>query len=176
MQFHRILLKSFTGVVSLLAWVDSRLYMKTYLKILRTSGITLTGTPRYIAPSAYFDEFRLISLGERVVISRDVKFLTHDYSVTTAQIAIGTAPPTDVRRNGPIVLGDNVFVGLGAILLPNTNIGANTVIGAGSVVRGRVPGGSVVMGNPAKTLMSIEEYARITYAKNPSWTLEADPT
>src|SRR5258706_3150668 len=158
----RIAYRGLRLIVAPLAALDSRLYMKAYVRVLRACGMKFTGHPRYIAPSVYFDELGLISLGERVVISRDVKFLTHDYSITTAQIALGSHPLTDVKRNGRITVADNVFVGFGAMLLPNTEVGANSVIVAGSVVRGRIATGSVAMGNPAKTLMSIDEYARIT--------------
>lgn len=161
-------------IVSPVAALDSRIYMKACVKILRSAGMKLSGSPRYVAPSAYFDELKLISLGNRVVISRDVKFLTHDYSITTAETAVGSPPPRDIRRNGTITLGDNVFVGLGSILLPGTVIGANTVIGAGSVVRGTIASGSVVMGNPAKMLMTIDDYARMARANAPSSALEMD--
>ena len=50
----------------------------------------------------------------------------------------------------------------------------NYFIGAGSVIRGQIAGGSVVMGNPAKTLMTIEDYARVAHNRNSSWILESD--
>ena len=173
-SLSRIAYKVLKYAVSPLALVDSRVYMKFYLRVLRSCGMNLPGRPRYIAPSVYFDELARITLGDRVVISRDVTFLTHDYSITTAEIASGSTPMTDIRRNGTITLEENVFIGIGAILLPNTAIGANTIVGAGSVVRGAVASGSVLMGNPAKFLMPIEEYARITRANTSSWSLEAD--
>jgi acetyltransferase-like isoleucine patch superfamily enzyme len=172
----RIVYKSLKLLIAPLAGFHSRLYMNVYLRVLRACGMNLPGEPSYIAPSVYFDELRRITLGERVVISRDVRFLTHDYSFVTAEIAVGAPPPKGFRRDGTITLAENVFVGLGTILLPNTTIGANTIIGAGSVVRGKIAGGSVVMGNPAKFLMPIEEYTRITRANASSWILEADHT
>lgn len=148
--------------------------MRFYVRILRACGMNLVGDPRYIDPSAYFDELERVTLSERVVVSRDVRFLTHDYSITTAEVAGGFTPPTDIRRSGTITLANNVFVGIGVILLPNTAVGANTIIGAGSVVRGTIPGGSVVMGNPSRTLMPIDEYARLARANAASWTIKAD--
>lgn len=159
-----------------LAGIDSRLYMRLYLIVLRGCGMKFTGVPRYIAPSAYFDDLGRITLGSRVVISRDVRFLTHDYSVTTAEAALGRVPRADVRRSGPVTLADNVFVGLGAILLPNTTIGADTIIGAGSVVRGNVAGRSVVIGNPAEAVMTIEQYAGKIRSDARAWAFEVDLT
>lgn len=171
----RITYKSLRLMVSPLALLDAQLYMKFYLRVLCSCGMNFTGRPRYIAPSAYFDELERITLGDRVVVSRDVRFLTHDYSITTAEVALGHPPPSDVRKNGTITVADNVFVGLGAILLPNTAIAANTIIGAGSVVRGSIADHSVVIGNPARVIMTIEEYASKVRAAAPSWAFEADP-
>jgi acetyltransferase-like isoleucine patch superfamily enzyme len=54
---------------------------------------------------------------------------------------------------GTIVVKDNVYIGLDCTILPNTVIGSNCIIGTGSVVRGVIPDGSVVMGNPARVVM-----------------------
>ena len=79
-----------------------------------------------------------------------------------------------MRRTGAIIVEENVFIGLGSILLPNCVIGHDTIVGAGSVVRGRTPRVQIVMGNPAKVIMPIDEYARIARAISGSWTVEAD--
>jgi carbonic anhydrase/acetyltransferase-like protein (isoleucine patch superfamily) len=59
---------------------------------------------------------------------------------------------------GPIVVGDNCFIGLDAILLPGTEIGADSIVGAGSVAKGTFPPSSVIVGVPARRLYSLEEY------------------
>lgn len=65
---------------------------------------------------------------------------------------------TDVRNYGKIVVKENVFIGLRVTILPNTTIENNCIIGAGAVVKGFIPAGSVVAGNPAKILCSIQDY------------------
>lgn len=59
-------------------------------------------------------------------------------------------------------IGDNVFVGAGAIILPQTRIGNYCIIGAGAVVKGTIPDYSVVVGNPCKRIKSInpEKYEK----------------
>jgi acetyltransferase-like isoleucine patch superfamily enzyme len=121
--------------------------------------MNLTGTPRYIGTSTYFDSLRAVTLGDRVVISSKVRFLTHDYSITTALIAVGAKPPRDIAREYGIRVGNNVFIGLSSIVLPGTTIGDNVIVGAGSVVRGHIPSESVVFGNPAVVVGDIRSYA-----------------
>jgi acetyltransferase-like isoleucine patch superfamily enzyme len=136
-----------------------RLYMRFYVRLLRAQGMKLNGTPRYIGATTYFDDLDHVELGDRVVISDDVIFLTHDYSATTALLATGAVLKSDIALVRGISLGRNVFIGKRSIIMPNTQIGDNVVVGAGSVVRGKVPSDSVLIGNPAKIIFTIQEYA-----------------
>lgn len=65
---------------------------------------------------------------------------------------------TDARLDGAIVVHENVFIGLRSTILPNTVIESNCIIGAGSVVKGHISAGSVVVGNPAKIICTMQEY------------------
>ncbi|WP_372983722.1 sugar O-acetyltransferase [Microbacterium sp.] len=56
----------------------------------------------------------------------------------------------------PIVIGDNVWIGGGAIVCPGVKIGENSVIGAGAVVVRDVPANVVAAGNPARVIRHIE--------------------
>ncbi|MGE3978194.1 MAG: sugar O-acetyltransferase [Nitrospira sp.] len=72
----------------------------------------------------------------------------------------------DVRRAGleyacPIRIGNNVWIGGGAIILPGVTIGEHSVIGAGSVVVHDVPAAKVVAGNPARILRDIHGHKDI---------------
>lgn len=59
---------------------------------------------------------------------------------------------------GKITIGDNCFIGYNAVILKNSEIGDNCIIGARSVVKGKVPSGTVWAGCPAKQICTIEEY------------------
>lgn len=143
-----------------IVYFDSRLYMELYYKLLKKQGFKLNGKPRFIARSVRFDDFSRITLGDRLVVSMNVYFLTHDYSYTTALISINDKPSTDVGLVRDIVVGDNVFIGMNSIIMPGTKIGNNVIIGAGSVVRGEVDDFSVIVGNPAIVISDIREYAK----------------
>lgn len=147
------------SVIGIFAYFNSRLYMKLYNNLLKKHGFKLKGTPRFIAISARFDDFTRITLGDRLVVSMNVHFLTHDYSYTTALISIDEKPSTDIGVLREIIIGDNVFIGMNSILLPGTKIGNNVIIGAGSVVRGTIPDYSVIAGNPAVLISDIRDFA-----------------
>lgn len=92
----------------------------------------------------------LITIGNNVTIS-DAVLLAHDGS--TKRI-IGYS------KIGRVVIGDNVFIGYNAIILPNVTIGSNVVVGAGSVVLRDVPDNVVVAGNPARIICTIKEFKK----------------
>jgi len=147
------------GALVAIGYIHIRPYMAGYIRLLAAFGMKFTGKPRYIAQDVYFDDITKISLGERVVISTGVRFLTHDYSLTTALNAIGEPFTSDIARVSGITVGDNVFIGLRSIVLPNAKIGNNVIVGAGTIVRGTVPDNSVYIGNPGKVVGSLTDYA-----------------
>ncbi|MBP5293723.1 MAG: sugar O-acetyltransferase [Clostridia bacterium] len=57
----------------------------------------------------------------------------------------------------PVTIGDNVWVGANAVILPGVSIGDNCVIGAGTVVTKSIPANSVAVGNPARVIKTLSE-------------------
>ncbi|HPU00925.1 MAG TPA: DapH/DapD/GlmU-related protein, partial [Bacillota bacterium] len=55
----------------------------------------------------------------------------------------------------PVVIGDNVWIGGGAIICPGVRIGDHTTIGAGSVVTRDIPGRVFAAGNPCKVIRAL---------------------
>lgn len=98
----------------------------------------------------------LVSLGRRVMLSDNVRFVTHDGGVRVLD-NMGILPKADVF--GPIRVGDNVFIGMDCIILKGVTIGDNVVIGAGSIVTRDIESNSVWAGIPARRIKSIDEYA-----------------
>lgn len=151
-KFKRLCFYVLKALVYVTSYVDHRIYMKLYIPLLAWMGMRFNGTPRYIGKDVKFDEYKNVTLGDRVVISNECFFLVHDYSITTALISIGKQPYTDLSLERDIILGNNVFVGKRSIIMPNTIVGNDVIIGAGSVVRGKVPNNSVVIGNPCQII------------------------
>ena len=121
----------------------------------RRIGVRLGSQCRLINVSrvTFGSEPYLISLGDHVTVTNEVQFITHDGGVWVFR---DQQPDLDVVR--PITVGNNVFIGLRAIILPGAVIGDNVVIGAGAVVRGTIPDDCVVAGVPARRICSLQEY------------------
>ncbi len=65
--------------------------------------------------------------------------------------------PVERERVRPVVIEDDVWLGLRCIVLPGTVIGRGSVVGAGSVVSGNLPPFSLAAGNPAQVIRSIRD-------------------
>ncbi len=85
-----------------------------------------------------------VDIGDGTQIGPGVQILTADHPRNAAERAAG------VEFGRPIVIGFNVWIGGGALILPGVTIGADAIIGAGAVVTRDVPAGASAMGNPAR--------------------------
>lgn len=88
-------------------------------------------------------------IGKNVMIARDVIILSvnHEFDNTDVpMIAQGHTKPE------PVVIGDDVWIGARAIILPGVKINSHSIVGAGSIVTKQVPEGAIVAGNPAKII------------------------
>lgn len=65
-----------------------------------------------------------------------------------------------LQYNKDVYIGDNVWLGAGATVVPGVHIGSDSVIGAGSVVTKDIPEGVVAVGNPCRVLRAIGEHER----------------
>lgn len=99
----------------------------------------------------------LIELGNRVTLAHGVVLITHDGASRLFRQTLPGSSPWG-NRFGTIQLGDNVFVGVNTIILPDVKIGSNSIIGAGSVVTKDVPPQTVAAGVPARPICSLTEY------------------
>lgn len=96
----------------------------------------------------------LIEIGDDVQITRGVVILTHGYDWSVLKGKYGEV----LGSAGKVKIGNNVFVGMNTMILKGVTIGNNVIIGAGSLVNKDIPDNCVVAGNPARVVMSLEEY------------------
>ncbi|MFY0407336.1 acyltransferase [Solicola sp. PLA-1-18] len=92
-----------------------------------------------------------ISIGSRVRIGDLVSVCDTDFH---------EVDPGGGIRSEPIVIGDDVWIARGAVVLPGSSIGDGAVVAAGSVVRGDVPPWTLVGGVPAKVIRPITSRGR----------------
>jgi acetyltransferase-like isoleucine patch superfamily enzyme len=90
-------------------------------------------------------EGELIELGNNVIVSGEVAFITHDGSVYTALNKF----PAINGHYGRIRIGDNCFLGMRSTILPGVELGDNCIVAAGAVVMDSFAANSVIAGNPA---------------------------
>ena len=95
----------------------------------------------------------IISIGKNVHITNGVKFITHDGGTLLFRKEI-----PDLEITKPITVGNDVYIGNDAIILPGVNIGNRVVIGAGAVVSKDIPDNSVAVGVPARVIKTADEY------------------
>ena len=103
-----------------------------------------------------------ITIGDDVQIGPNVQLLTPTHPVEP-----------DLRRDKweaakPITIGDNVWLGGGAIVLAGVTIGENAVVGAGAVVTRDLPANVVAVGNPARVVRATDQQPARTDAAAPS--------
>ncbi len=110
--------------------------------------------------STFGSEPFLVTMGDRVEVAAEVRFVTHDGGVWVLR---DRHPDLDVVA--PIRVGSNVFIGIGVVILPGVTIGDNVVIGARSVVNKDLAGGAVYAGVPARRLSTIADYEAKSLAR-----------
>jgi maltose O-acetyltransferase len=128
------------------------------------------GASAWIQPPFYCDYGTNIELGERVYFNFNcvvldvcsVRIGSFTLFGPAVQIYTATHPLNAEQRRReesgkPVDIGDDVWVGGGAIILPGVRIGSRSVIGAGSVVTRDVPEGVVAAGNPCRVIRAISE-------------------
>jgi acetyltransferase-like isoleucine patch superfamily enzyme len=99
----------------------------------------------------------LIHIGNNVTLAGGVNLITHDGGTRVFR-PYEPRWTKETGNYGKISIGDNVFIGMNAIIMPGVRIDSNVVIGAGSVVTKNVSSNTVFAGNPAHFIHSLDEY------------------
>jgi acetyltransferase-like isoleucine patch superfamily enzyme len=134
-----------------------RVYTWTTFNIEPT-GLLEVGDDSVLVGAIFMCAERIV-VGKRVVISYNVTIADSDFHPIDPDLrkqdAVANAPSGDRLLRPPLVtrpvtICDDVWIGIGAIILKGVHIGAGAHIGAGTVVTSDVPAGGRVLGNPAR--------------------------
>lgn len=88
-------------------------------------------------------------MGDHVMMGADVVIISHNHNFDRTDI------PMDQQgfgKDAPVVIGNDVWIGGRALILPGVHVGSGAIIGAGAIVTKNVPEGAIVGGNPARVL------------------------
>ena len=116
-----------------------------------------------------FLDDNIIRIGDNALIAPNVQIYTA-FHPTNAIDRFGI-PKEDgsfefcKTQTAPVIIGNNVWIGGGAIILPGVTIGNNVVIGAGSVVTKNIPSDVVAAGNPCKVIRKITGEDKLKWHK-----------
>ena len=107
--------------------------------------------------NAFGTEPYLIKIGNECLLAADVRLITHDggVDILNKNKYFGDKK---MDKIAPVIIGNRVYIGTGAYIMPGVTIGDNVVIGAGAIVVRDIPDNSVAVGVPAKVIESIDEY------------------
>ncbi len=106
------------------------------------------GTRGTIGINCQFYSFEKITIGNDFLIGSDVLIHTAEHVFKDPELPI----IEQGSHYRPVVIGDNVYIGSRAIILPGVTIGSNLIIAAGAVVTTSLPSGYIYGGNPAKQI------------------------
>ncbi|MFC8197770.1 sugar O-acetyltransferase [Streptomyces sp. NPDC057298] len=135
-------------LAELLGFVGPEVHVRPPLHVDYGSNITI-GARTFVNYNLTALDVAAITIGEDCQIGPNVQLLTPTHPLEPQ-------PRRDkLEAARPITIGDNVWLGAGAIVLPGVSIGDNSVIGAGAVVTKDVPAGVVAVGNPARPVRTL---------------------
>lgn len=136
--------------------IYKKLYKFVLLKYYKSKG-AIIGNGTYLGPNVFLDVNHKpgrIIIGENCYITRNCILLAHTDALMGGPKGIWVEQGGK-REFGNVEIGDNVFIGVNSVILPNVKIGKDAIVGASSLVNKNIPEGAIVAGVPAKIVGSI---------------------
>ena len=126
------------------------------IEYLRKCGCTIGDRVTFFSDDIHIDMTRpfLIEIGDDVKITKGVTILTHGYDFCVLRNVYDET----IGSSGKVSIGNNVFIGMNTTILKGVSVGDNVIIGACSLVNKDIPSNCVAAGNPAKPIMTLDEY------------------
>ncbi len=158
--FYRLLWKFERGLTDYKMWLmKSRLKhcgknikLEPTVHVFVPSGLSI-GDNTSIAPYTTIYATFGVTIGKNCLISSNCGISSYNH-IVECDNRIGNTSE-DFKYSKPVVIGDNVWIGMNACILPGVTVGNNSIIGSGSVVTKDIPENEIWVGNPAKFLKKI---------------------
>ncbi|PIP01432.1 MAG: galactoside O-acetyltransferase [Zetaproteobacteria bacterium CG23_combo_of_CG06-09_8_20_14_all_54_7] len=125
----------------------TQLESDVWLKLVDSKARLEIGRYGFIGRGVEIDVSEQVTIGDHVLIAPGVFITDHSHNIKA-----GLLIDAQGCSSAPVCIGDDVWIGARAVILPGVNIGRGAVIGAGAVVTRNVAANSVVAGVPARLL------------------------
>jgi len=116
-------------------------------------GTISVGNGTQIGRGAVISAIDSIVIGAKCLLSYHVSIFDHDHEVTNVDIS---PMESGISQIGPVIIGDDCFVGAHTFILKGVHLGKHCVVGAHSVVTKSFPDYSVIAGNPARLIRTLK--------------------
>lgn len=126
-------------------WLNEEYWLEDYLKMGMKVGKNCDINPGLMVD---YSHCWLIELEDNVTLAPQVYLLAHDAS---------TKRKLNYTRLGKVIIIKGAFIGARSIIMPGVTIGEYAIVAAGSVVTKSVDANTVVGGNPARFIMTVDD-------------------
>jgi len=127
--------------------IEGWVWFRDNVTIWFPEGVSI-GSGSMVGENCFLDGFSGLTIGRNVLIAHNASLIAEDHGFATRKIPIRRQPKTI----GPVVVGDDVWIGCGARVLKGVTIGDGAIIAAGAVVTKDVAPYAIVGGIPARVL------------------------
>lgn len=124
----------------------TRLCKNIELSVPAKASLSISNS--YIGPNVYISCQEHVSIGDNSLIAGGVSIFDNNHNFSSLDAPINTQG----FNTNPVEIGNDVWIGQNAIILPGVKIGDQAIIGAGSIVTKDVPERAIIAGNPAKVI------------------------
>ncbi|MBP3214301.1 MAG: acyltransferase [Bacteroidaceae bacterium] len=130
---------------------------RSYIEYLRSNGVKIGENCIIRGPRSFSIDLQrahLITIGSNVDFNHNNSLIAHDGVAKIFRFKYNDYLPS----NGQITIGNNVMLARNVTILKGVTIGDNSFIGLGAVVTHDIPANSVAVGTPARVICTLDEY------------------
>ena len=136
--------------ISPLLTIGRKSSISSFAKIKASEGPVHIGERTDIGVGCFIGGYQPgIEIGNDCLISPNVSIIGVNYRYDRLD---ATFREQGLESKGPTRIGNNVWIGVGSVILDNAEIGDGVIVAPNSVVSGRIPENAIVQGNPAKPI------------------------
>lgn len=136
-----------------LKYCGANVYIHPSVHILGTDAVEIGENTTIASFTTFYGKFG-VKIGKNCLISSNCGISSYNHIQKSHQRPLDTG--NDEAFSKPVILRDNVWIGMNVSILPGVVIEENSIIGSGSVVTKNVPANEIWAGNPARFIKKID--------------------